>query len=273
MKIAHLEYVSSGKHTAERPRGLHPAVFGANGSGWHGIADKLCPKLAPIAAAHGPIDTVWWCIGGVGATDELLIEDRPFEAAAGHLSQPWSDRLLNRRDFAGAMGRVRHATRGGDVGAYIGAPTQAEADGFLLEMVEAGLIDLIIFDAIALGRVDAAEAQFEAYRKAGAALAYEAITKYGQRDLWTDARWTCCASVQNWEKDQLHIMPHPPHPNRLVHAMSMVHPVLLLDQNTAGPDKAKALAPTIPVPTTFASNLLAPLWQTHLAGSLPGGVI
>jgi hypothetical protein len=258
--LAHLHYMTNGVHSEARPRGLHPAQFGPLGSGWHGIADILCPPLSRYSIANGPVDVIFWCILGVEAEDELRIHDKPSITAAAGLPREWAARLLDRPAFAGAMGRIKSILGGGIIWAYIGAPTSADPDPFLLQMVRAGLIGGVIFDATALTIHPYTLDQFRVYQAAGAKVAYEAITKYGNRNLWADPSLACCASITNWNTDQSNIAPHPPHPNRLLHHHAMQQHLILLDQHGATPLKINNLLKAYPFPTTVATNLLLDRW-------------
>lgn len=222
--IHHAEAISNGNPTSARPRGLHPDLFGPSGSGWRGVADKLCPMLAARRAEAGrPINVMFDRPGG--NEPDGAISDRPFDLARG---TPWSDKLCDRRALAEMLAACRVAGGGENV-FYIGRTLQPHPDSVVIEMVRLGLVHGVIFDAMTTTTYEQRRPQIEAYRAAGAWVGSEAIPKYGQPDLYRDPDMRLCSAMHEWPVAQATYAQGTPHPNRVVHRLAVASKIVLWD--------------------------------------------
>jgi len=202
--IWHREPLSNGKHTPDRPRGLHPAIFGPTGSGWAGVAERI-----------------------VGIGKDGTISDRPFDNAEVDPSFQWKSKLCDYLALESACERINDKV--GDIGFYIGAPTGARPDTYVSRLVASGLVQLVAFDATAHQPENQRAAQFRRYESLGATIGYEAVPNVSAGDLWKDSKKMLVSTLKGWKEAQFRVQNLPMHPNRNVPELAIASPVLLLD--------------------------------------------
>lgn len=253
-KLGHFERISNGEPTKERPRGLHPAIFGPGGTGWAGVGTNILPALKPGTSP------VFWLPGGNEADGS--IGDRPFrQAVIDDPTSEWTAKLRDVPALAGMLAGVRVVTGGAPIWFYIGAPRQAEPDGIIMDLVNAGLVQGVCFDAIVLQPRAQWAAQIRAYERSGAKIGYEELPTWNRTEFWKNPAWTCFGRVSTFQAEQAKVSAYPIHDNRSVDERAIAGPIMLLDTGDDVPASRSAMNKGQHV----AANLLSPAWQAALA--------
>lgn len=247
--IWHREPMSNGVHSASRPRGLHPAVFGQDGSGWAGVASRI----VGIAKKRGRFNTFFWCVGGT--EPDGTISDRPFDRALADPAFPWASKLCDYPAMEDAFSKIKEEV--GEIGVYVGAPTSDRTDSFLMRLASVGLIRMVGFDAMAHQPPLERQAHCARYERLGVTIGYEAVPNVEMADLWQDRDKVLISTLRGWNEAQFRVRNLPMHPKRNVPELAIVSKVLLLDihDDVAGTHAALSEGHDV------AINMLASNWS------------
>lgn len=252
--LGHFERISNGEPTADRPRGLHPALFGPGGMGWSGVAVNVIPLVRP------GMPVVFWLPGG--NEPDGSISDRPFyHARRDDPGSVWTAKLCNVTALAGCLASIRVVTAGAPIWFYIGTPRQPEPDGMIWDLVRSGLVQGVCFDAIVLQPRKAWSTHVAAYERDGAKIGYEELPTWNRTEFWKNPEWTCFGRIATFNAAQAKVGQYPIHDNREVDERAIAGPVMLLDTGDDVPSARSAMNKGQHV----AANLASPPWRAALA--------
>lgn len=250
--------LSNGVPSKERPRGLHPSLWGAGGSGWAGVGRMIHPTLRPGMPIlfHSP----------AGNEKDGSIGDRPFyQAWADDPNAVWTQRLQDAQSLAAMLAWCRVLTGGAQVWFYIGAPRQNNPDGLILDLIIAGLVDGVCFDALVEKEPATYTKQVETYETHGALIGYEELPLWGRPDFYENPRWVCHGRVHTFQETQAHHANYPIDDRRPVAERAIRGPIMLHDVHD---DVTASRAAQAKGQAVFA-NLFSPPWKAALATAAP----
>lgn len=270
--IHHLQYISTGKHTAHQPRGL-ATCFGPGGGGWDEVRDLLCPMLEARSREAGRgVGVVWWLPWGVEPADPTRakedfrsrdwISDRGCERARAGLPPEWAARACDLPRMAGCLTACRLAGNNGEQTLYVGAVEMDQPEEAVERLARVRAVQRVVYDATAHMPFEAVRGQWARIEALGCGVGFEAVCKAGRRELYQTNRYTLCSTIgdrdlrRGWVEEMFKVSPWPMDDRRSPPEMAIACRVLLIDPMDHA-DKAAELAQTYDV----AVNLLSKAWR------------